>query len=266
MKLLAFIKKDILVMLSYRFRLVLRLGSTLVSLLIFYFIGQTFSGAMSPLLEQYGNDFFSYVLVGIATANFVTIGLSALSDEVRSAQVEGTLEYLLATPTSIYTILIGNTLWSFISSFLMAVGILILGGIFLDFTITWEAVLASLLILILTFVAFMAVGMLSASFVIVFKQGNPIEYVLGWSSFFLGSVIFPVEVLPRPFQIAAQILPITHAVRALRELLLAESTLEEVIPSLVNLCIFIVILVPISALFLRRSVDRAKKDGNLTQY
>ena len=63
MKLLAFIKKDILVALSYRFRLLLGLGSSIISLLIFYFIGRTFSGAISPFLEPYGNDFFSYVLV-----------------------------------------------------------------------------------------------------------------------------------------------------------------------------------------------------------
>lgn len=58
MKLLAFIKKDILVTLSYRFRLLLDLGNSIISLLIFYFIGRTFSGAISPFLEPYGNDFF----------------------------------------------------------------------------------------------------------------------------------------------------------------------------------------------------------------
>ena len=266
MKLVAFVKKDILVTLSYRFRLLLDLVGNLVALLIFYFIGKTFSTTISPFLQRYGNDYFSYVLVGIATANFVTIGLSALADEVRSSQVQGTLEYLLATPTSIYTILIGSTLWSFVTAFFSAAGILVLGAIFLHFQVALDAALMSVLILLLTFIAFLAIGMLSASFVIIFKQGNPIEYVLGWSSFFLGSVIFPVEVLPRPFQHLAQILPITHAVRALRELLLAESTVGAVVPSIRNLVIFIVVLAPISVIFLRYAVNRAKRDGNLVQY
>jgi ABC-2 type transport system permease protein len=204
--------------------------------------------------------------VGIATANFVTVGLSALAGEIRTAQVQGTLEYLLATPTSIYTILIGSTLWSFISAFLSAAGILVLGAVFLHFQVSLNAALFSLLILLLTFAAFLSIGMLSASFVIIFKRGNPIDYLLGWSSFFLGSVIFPVEVLPRPFQRIAQILPISHAVRALRGLLLAESSVAEVVPSMVNLCIFIVILAPLSGLFLRFAVNRAKRDGNLVQY
>jgi ABC-2 type transport system permease protein len=265
-KLLAFVKKDVLESLSYRFRLLLDLAGNIISLLIFYFIGKTFTSAISPYLQEYGNDFFAYVLVGIATANFVTVGLSALADEIRTAQVQGTLEFLLATPTSIYTILIGSTLWSFMSAFISAAGILVLGAIFLSFQISLNAALFSLLVLLLTFAAFLAIGMLSASFVIIFKQGNPIDYLLGWSSFFLGSVIFPVEVLPRPFQQIAQVLPITHAVRALRGLLLAESTVKEVIPSTVNLCIFIVVLAPLSALFLRFAVNRAKRDGNLVQY
>lgn len=266
MKLVAFVKKDILVSLSYRFRLLLDLAGSLVSLLILYFIGKTFTTAISPYLQPYGNDFFSYVLVGIATTNFVTLGLSALADEIRSAQVQGTLEFLLATPTSIYTILIGSTLWSFISSFISAAGLLTLGAIFLDFHVSLNAVLFSLLILLLTFIAFLAIGMLSASFVIIFKQGNPIEYIFGWSSFLLGSVIFPVEVLPRPFQLIAQILPISHAVRALRGLLLAEYTVGDVLSSMINLCIFILVLAPVGGLFLRFAVNRAKRDGNLVQY
>ena len=79
-------------------------------------------------------------------------------------------------------------------------------------------------------------------------------------------MIFPVEVLPRSFQQIAKILPISHAVRALRGLLLAESTVADVVPSMINLCIFIVVLAPISSLFLRFAVNRAKRDGNLVQY
>ena len=43
MKLLAFVKKDVLESLSYRFRLLLDLAGNIISLLIFYFIGKTFT-------------------------------------------------------------------------------------------------------------------------------------------------------------------------------------------------------------------------------
>ena len=130
MKFLAFLKKDILVAVSYRFALVLRFGGMFVSLLMLYFIGKTFSGAISPHLQRYGGGYFPYVLVGMAVSSFVTVGLGALAREVRSAQVQGTLEALLSTPTSIYTILIGNSLWTFFAALIQALLLLIVGVIF----------------------------------------------------------------------------------------------------------------------------------------
>ena len=266
MKLLAFIKKDFLVVISYRFRIAVRFVGILVQLLVLYFLGQTFSGAISPHLERYGGEYFPYVLIGIAVSSFVTVGLGALAQEVRTAQVEGTLEALLSTPTSIYTVLIGNSFWTF----LMALGqsLLVLAGgiVFLKLRVYMVNIFASFLVLILAFIAFLTVGMLSASFIMIFKRGNPIQFIFGTSSYFLGGVLFPVEVLPKPFQFIAKILPITHAVKALRELLLARVGFQEIIPTLISLVIFIAILAPGSILFFRYAVKRAKRDGSLIQF
>ena len=80
------------------------------------------------------------------------------------------------------------------------------------------------------------------------------------------NIVFPVEVLPLPFQYLAELLPITHAVKALRELLLAQMEFQAIIPLLINLVIFILLLSPVSILFFRYAVKRAKIDGSLIQY
>jgi len=266
MKITAFLKKDFYITISYKFRVFLQFGDMIFSLVMFYFLGKTFSGAISPYITQYGGDYFSYALVGIAVTSFVTVGLDALAGEVRAAQVEGTLEALLSTPTSIYTILIGNSLWTFIEAFISTALMIAFGVIFLELNISIIQILAGLFILGLTLVAFLAVGMLSASFIMIFKQGNPIGILFGSSSYFLGGVAFPVEVLPMPFQYVANFLPITHAVKALRELLLAQKDFYSIQSMLINLIIFIVIVSPISIIFFRYAVNRAKKDGSLIQY
>ncbi len=265
-KLVAFVKKDLLVTISYRFNLLLSVIGIVLSVLMFYFIGKTFRGAMTPYLERYGGDYFPYVLIGIAVSNFVTVGLSALSQQARSAQVEGTLEALLSTPTSIYTILIGNSLWNFITAFISAAFLIGMGIAIIQLEVLALHAFAALMILLLTFFAFLAIGMLSASFVIIFKQGNPINYIFGWSSFFLGGILFPVEVLPKPFPVFSQLLPITHAVKAIRELLLADTSIRDVVPLVINLLLFIAVIGPGSFFFFRYAVHRAKKDGNLIQY
>ncbi len=266
MKLAAFLKKDLLITLSYRFNLLIQAVKIIISLLMFYFIGETFSGAISPYLGRYGGNYFSYVLVGYAVSSFVSVGLDALSNEVRSAQIEGTLEALISTPTSIYTILIGNSLWSFIEAFAESLLLLCIGVIFLGLHVSAAAAMGTLIILVLTLVAFLLIGMLSASFIMIFKQGNPIKFLFGTSSYFLGGIIFPVEVLPAPLQYLAGLLPITHAIRALRELLLAKTDVSGIYPLFLNLIIFIALLAPVSIIAFRFAVMRAKRDGSLVQY
>ena len=265
-KLLAFIKRDFLIRLSYRFSLLLHLGGSVLSLLVLYFISEAFSLGFIPYLAKYGGEYFPYVLIGVAVSNFVTEGLGTLSGQIRSAQLEGTLEALISTPTSIYTILIGSSLTTFLAAFLSAMALLFGGFAILRISISITNIAASILILSMTFVAFLAIGMLSASFVMIFKRGDPIAYIFGWSSFFLGGVYFPIEVLPKPIQSLAQILPVTHAIKAIRELLLASSGLGAIRPLLLSLVLFTVIVSPICILFFRFAVNRAKKTGNLIQY
>jgi ABC-2 type transport system permease protein len=265
-KLLAFLRKDFQVALSYRFNLLLTLLGAAFSVAMFYFLGRTFSGGLSPYLERYGGDYFPYVLIGIAVSNFVTVGLSALSEQARSAQLEGTLEALLATPTPVSGVLVGSSLWSFVTALASAVVLITAGFLLIGFDVSLLRAAAALAILLLTFLAFLMIGMLSAAFVIIFKRGDPISYIFGWSSFLLGGVLFPVEVLPAPLQFLSRFLPVTYAVTAIRELLLARAAFSSILPLVLALCLFVVILGPLSILSFRFAIRRARKDGSLVQY
>jgi ABC-2 type transport system permease protein len=265
-KLLAFIKRDLLVAVSYRFSLVLSLGSAALSILLLYFISKVFSGGVVAYIARYGGDYFPYALIGVAVSNFITVGLDTLADQIRSAQVEGTLEALMSTPTSIYTILIGNSLSTFLAALASAM-VLIVGGFALaGLGISFRGAAAALLILVLTLFAFLSLGVLSAGFIMIFKRGNPISYVFGWSSFFLGGIFFPVEILPPPIRFFSQFLPATHATQALRDLLLTGASLRTVLPLAGNLCIFIVAVAPLGIVFFRFAVRRAKLQGSLIQF
>ncbi len=266
MKLLAFITRDFLIAASYRFAVVLRIAALLLTLVLFYFLGRTFSGAIAPGLERYGGEYFPYVLIGLAVSSFVSVGLHALSRDVRAAQVEGTLEALLCTPTSIYTVLVGNSLWAFMTALGTCLALLGAGCVFLGFRPDAAAWALACVVLALTFAAFLLVGILGAAFTMRFKQGNPVTMFFGTAGYFLGGVVFPVEVLPGPFQSCAALLPITHAVKALREIFLARMGAAEVLPLAGNLLIFIAVMAPVSLLLFRAAVKRARREGSLVQY
>jgi ABC-2 type transport system permease protein len=265
-KLICFIKRDILVVLSYRFDLLLRLATAALYLLLLYLVSRLFNFGTAEGIARYGGSYFPYVLVGIGVSSFVTVGLDALAGQIRSAQVEGTLEALLCTPTSIYTILVGNSLTTFLTAFASAVVMIGIGLLWAPVGSSLASILLAVAILLLTFLAFLCLGMLSAGFILVFKRGDPIGYVFGWSSFFMSGIFFPVEMLPEPVRVLAQFLPATHATYAIRELLLAGAAPTAVLGSAGSLALFILVLGPLGVLFFRFAMRRAKKAGSLVQY
>lgn len=265
-KLTAFLIRDFRVMLSYRFKLILQLGGFGIAVLFFFFLGRTFEGSFSSALARYGNDYFAFALLGMAVSTFVSTGLYSLSSQIRGAQVQGTLESLLMTPVSVYLILAGNSLWSFLQSF--GESFLYLGAACFVLKILPDPIqlLGVLAVLALTFGAFLSLGMISAAFILVFKQGNPINVIFGVSSYFLGGLLFPTDILPGFLQNASSILPITHASRLLREILLVSPGDRILLDGFVYLAVFTAVVGPLSLLGFNYALKRAKKEGSLVQY
>ncbi len=265
-KILAFFRRDFLVMTSYRFRLVLNLGYMVATVFLLFFLGRTFQGSFSEYLSRYGNDYFAFALVGMAVSVFVSTGLSSLAQEIQGAQVQGTLESLLMTPTSPTLVLFGSSLWSFVDSFLTSLAYTGAAVLILGLRLTPARVFLALGILAVTFLCFLSLGMISAAFIMVFKQGNPINMVFGTSSYFLGGLLFPVEVLPEWLQGISRLLPMTQAVTAMREVLLVAPESQRWLPSAAFLAAFASVLCPLGILSLKFSLARAKKDGSLVQF
>jgi ABC-2 type transport system permease protein len=202
----------------------------------------------------------------MSVSTFVSTGLYSLSNQVREAQVQGTLEALLITPTSANMILFGNSLWSFVESFLESVLYLGIAIIIIGLRISILKIALVLLILALTFLCFLSLGMISAAFIMAFKQGNPINFIFGTSSYFLGGLVFPIEVLPVPLQKISFFLPITHASRAVREILLVPGNQGDWLPTIGFLGLFALIVGPAGLCLLRLSLSRARRDGSLVQF
>jgi ABC-2 type transport system permease protein len=75
-----------------------------------------------------------------------------------------------------------------------------------------------------------------------------------------------VAILPAWLQIFAYLLPITYALRAMRGALLAGATWSVLAPDLLALCLFCLVLLPLSLWVFRFAVDRARAEGTLAHY
>ena len=260
-----FIKRGYLLQMSYKFDFLLRLFFMLFNILTYYFIAKMMGDAAAQHLEPYGGDYFSFVLIGMAFSGYLMISLRSFSESVRDEQMMGTLEAMLVTPTRTSSIIALSSLWSFIfASFRVLIYLLV--GVILGVDMSRANIGGALLILILTIICFSSIGILSASFIMVFKKGDPINMLLMGTSELFGGVLFPIEVFPDWLQSISHILPITYSVNGMRHALLQGYSLAELAPDILTLVLFSLALLPLSLFIFDRAVMKVKAEGGLVQY
>lgn len=264
-RLSAFLRRDFREALTYKFSFVSSFVGILLSSATFYFVAKLVPPG-TPSLGPFGGDYFSFAVVGVAFSSLLGMFQEGLSAVVRSAQVSGTLEALLVTPASIPTVLFGSSLYSLLVQVFRT--LLHLGVALAFFGMTLGRVNGPgvLSVGVLTILCFLGVGVLSASFILVYKTGNPFGWILGTVSGLLGGVVFPIALLPPWIRWVSSLLPVTYALDGMRKSLLASASFAEVLPDIAALAVFNIILLPASLLAFRLAVRKAKKDGTLSHF
>lgn len=266
LKVLAFIRRDLKIELSYKFSFLLNIFGIFISVVTFYYISKLFGKAASPYLEAYGGDYFSFVLIGIAFSGYLSTSLHSFSSAIREGQMLGTLEAMLVTPTSITSIMVFSSLWSFIFTTFEVFIYLIFGVAAFGMEIGNANIPAALIVMCLTILSFVPFGIVSAGFILLFKKGDPIAFFFGTVSSLLGGVYFPITVLPPILQNISFIFPITYSLNAMRHSLLNGYSISELSPDLLSLALFSAIMMPLSIAFFSFAVKKAKQKGSLGQY
>lgn len=263
---IAFLKKDVVSEMSYQVVFLMRIFEIFFSVAAFYFLAKLLGTSVSSYLQPYGGDYFSFVLIGIAFSNFLSTGLESFAKNVRIEQLMGTLEAMLVTPTKLSVIVLSSSLWNFLfASFSVLIHFLI-GVILFGLDVSNANIGAALLLLVLTIIVFSSLGIISASFIMIFKRGAPLDWLVNQTARFLGGVLYPIEVLPPWLRKLSHIHPITYTLEAVRHAVLQGYSFHRLLPEIVSLVFFSVILLPLSILAFKYGVKKAKIQGSLIQY
>jgi ABC-2 type transport system permease protein len=265
-RLFAFVKRDFLCDVSYRFAFIFNVAGIFFSVITFFYISKLFSHSVNPYLNEYGGQYFPFVLIGIAFSGYLSAGLRSFSDALRNEQVMGTLEMILLTPTRLSTMLISQTLWKFLQATMNIFLYLIIGILFLQVNLEMKGMFAAFIILILTVTSSGSLGIIAAAFIMIFKKGDPITWLFITASSLLGGVFYPITVLPEFLQKLAVLLPITHSLKGLRGALLAGHSYIDLSVHMGALVLFTIIFMPLGILTFAYAVKRAKKEGSLVYY
>lgn len=261
----AMIRRDVLMARSYPVGFVLSLAGSVFGVLSVLFLSEAFGPAVDSEISTYGGSYFGFAVIGVAMSTFMAVGLSGMASRVREGQLMGTLELQLVTPNPLALLLFGSSLWAHARA-LVTLALYLGTGVLLGMDVSGANWVVALVSLVVAVVAFNALGLVAAAYVVVLKQGNPVTLVLTAATSLLAGVLYPVTVLPDWLQAIARLLPLTHALELMRRSVLGGEPFEALMAPLLSLVLLAAVLLPLGLWTVTRAVRVAMTDGSLSQY
>jgi ABC-2 type transport system permease protein len=261
----AFVVRDFQLAVSYRLEFFMRILSILFITTTLYFISQIFAGSFSTPYEQWRDPFLAWI-TALPFLNYFMVGFSSLANAIRSEQAQGTLEGVLMTPIGVPTLVVASSAWDFVQASFHSFLYLFFGWALFGVQYRGSFMLAVLL----TTLVLASIGILSASFAMVFKRGDPLGMIIGTGSAFFSGVFFPAQLISQTggsgLGFISKLIPTTHGIDGIRRVLIQGQTFSDVSGPLLTLLAYLAVLLPFSLWVFARSVRRAKREGSLIQY
>jgi ABC-2 type transport system permease protein len=261
----ALIRARWLTIASYRMQMVFSIAGLVVSILPVYFISRALQPVMAKSIRAEGQEYFAFLVIGLITMAFINTATSALHSTFSADIASGALEAVLATPVSMPALLAGMLGQAFAWTGMRAV-MTMAGAALLGAQIVWSHALTAVVVLLLTALAYVAVGILCAAFVVAFRTTGPLPTAVVAASMLLGGVYYPTSVIPSWLATVSSLVPLTYGLRALRRTFINGASIVDIGPDIGILIAFIVLLFAISLTVFSWSLRYARHAGTLAQY
>ncbi len=262
----AFIKRDFLIEKSYRFNLLLRVLHVFFFSSVFFYISKLV-GKNAAVFSAAGiSDYFSFVIFGLAFSRYLGVAMSAFNSTIQNEQQIGTIGMLFMSPVSGAKLVVYSSVWQFIYATFEVAAYFFFASTIFGASFNYSAVPGAVVLIILTISALSGLGLLSASFILLFKKGDPINWVFVGISELLCGVYFPVELLPAQLRFLSSFFPLTYSLSGVRKIMLETAGWKEIRFDLLALLAFTAILLPAGIYFFNYAVKSAKKNGTLETY
>jgi ABC-2 type transport system permease protein len=235
---------------------ILRYLAVIFPVLLYYF--------QSSFLHL-GPDQFAFMLIGTSLTAGLQDALTGLTSRLQFAQERGTLETYLVEPVPWALIPVAMNIWRSFSGGLLACLMLATGWL-LGAPMDPAAIPAALVVLFLGIVACNAIGTLAASFLVLFKRGEPVIVLYGLAAAVLGGALFPTSTLPSWIRWVSYLVPHSYVISAERELLMSHPPHGGVSPLVSTgiLAAFCVVSFTVGLYLFNRSLLLARRLGILS--
>jgi ABC-2 type transport system permease protein len=265
-KLFAFVRRDVLVLLSYRLAFLADIANLAFQSVTFYFVSLMIDPATMP---EYGGttaSYMAFVGIGIAFGAFMQIGLGRVVSAIRNEQVLGTLESLFMTPTRPLTLQVGLVVYDLI--YVPIRTVIFLGIVMGAFGVRFDlgAVAPALAVLFLFIPMVWGLGMMGAGAVLTFRRGGGVVGFIGAAVSIASGAYFPLELLPEPLAATLALSPVAVAFDAARRTLIGGEGWAQISGDLIYLAVSAIVSLAIGLWAVRAAILRERRMGTLSHY
>jgi ABC-2 type transport system permease protein len=262
----AFFRRDVLVLLSYRFAFVGDWVNLILQVVVFYFVGRMIDPSRLPVVGGHRVSYMEFVAIGIALTSFVQVSLGRVVSVIRTEQMMGTLEALVVTPTSFTTLQLGSVAYDLVYIPLRIALFLAFASLVFDVHLVVSGVGPAMGILVFFIPFVWGLGAIGAAAVMTLRRGSGF---VGLGITFLtiaSGTYFPIGLLPPWLTWLAEHNPITLSLDATRLALLGGAGWAAMLPAIRVLAPAALVSLGLGVVALRLAVQRERRLGTLGAY
>lgn len=262
---LALMRAGWLTVASYRLQMFVSVVALVLSIVPLYFISRAVQPIMADSIRLEGRDYFAFVTIGLVTYMLIAVVVNGLHGALSGEISSGALEAMLATPTRLWAIVLGEMgqgfSWTLLRAVLMLLTAWVLGAHLL-----WDRALVAVPIIVLIVLTHLPFGIGAGAMILAFRTTAQAPMVILTVSALLGGVYYPTSVIPSWLAGLSSYIPLTYGLRALRRALIEGASVASLAPDLLVLAGVGSVLMACSIAFFRWSVSHARRAGTLAQY
>ena len=255
------IMKDCRLDIRYPFFFIFKFFEIVIFITIAYYSSKLVTKVSYEGIHQ---DYFSYLLIGLAFFSIFRTGLYTYTEELSRYIQTGIFETLISLPINEIWIILFSGIWKHLIGSLRLFFYFLIGIFWYGANFHYENWSAIIVVYLISLLCFSGLGLISASILICFKKAEPVNWMISQICLITGGVIFPIQLLPDAIQTISFLNPVTYALKFFRSILLENTPL-----SIEEWTLFMggaLLIFIIGALCVHISVKKAKETGILSFY
>ncbi len=253
----AVLRRDFLTDIRYPVSFAFGFFDAVVVLISYSFLAGVFGSSRPDGFEP-----LPFLLVGIALTDSLTTTLVTLALGVRNSQQAGTMKAVLALPLEPARLMILSMVYPLMRGTFDFV-VFAVAASMLGVGLQHANLPAVVLVFVLALGSALVIGLVSSSFALVFKRGDPVLWAIGTATWLLSGVIYPTSVLSPWLGWLSRLLPTTHALAAMRAAVMDGGAWATIGVDVVALLTFDVIGIPAGLWLFTSAVQQARRAGTL---